>query len=548
MSLQEVIAAHQTITQEQKSIRLELQNFSRTIETQYKAEIARLLRRLDENEARIARLGGDMNGGGGGGRGGMGPGARSAPGRPAATSPLKQAPSEPSGRSPAVPSRSFAAPGPAMRSGPSGGYAASTTSQRSLLSLGPSPRAGGLQPIGRTLKRGKKEEELQEISKAVQSAVRSAASDGHVWEEPAECKAAPAAIDRFEMQLKQAVERSRDFTRYANNPVQGVQALFQRLDKNHSGKVDAQEIKQLGRILEFQMDEKALGGLFNRYDTDRNGYITIEELSRAMFKLDGDTEYKAKSAIARMREVLSLRAGGFESLKAMGNQFRIIDRDRNQELSKEEYGIALDCLFSSYNVKFSQAEKNSLFQLFDHDKSGTINYDEFVRGIRGDMNDFRVNWVKQAFALLDRDGSGVVDFVEMSQIYDVSQNPAVQTGKISPEDAMRAFMKHYDENLDGKITWEEFCENYQWVSASIDTDDYFELMLRNAWHITGGEGWCANTSNLRVLVKHGNGMDEVVEVTHDLGLPHDPAKKYQEVIRRLTAQGVKDIKKIEFYG
>ena len=30
---------------------------------------------------------------------------------------------------------------------------------------------------------------------------------------------------------------------------------------------------------------------------------------------------------------------------------------------------------------------------------------------------------------------------------------------------------------------------YNNVSASIDNDDYFELMIRNAWHISGGEGW-----------------------------------------------------------
>jgi Ca2+-binding EF-hand superfamily protein len=437
-----------------------------------------------------------------------------------------------------------------------GGYAASSNSstaggplQRFAPNSRSSPRMGGQQvPLGKVKSGKQKEDDLQSVTKAVQSAVRSAAASGQIWEEPGECKVSPAAIDRAEAQLKGAFERSKDFARYANNPIQGVQMLFSKLDKNHSGKVDAKEIKNLGKVLEFQMDDKVLSGLFQRYDIDHSGYITVEEFSRAMFKLDGDTEYKAKSAIARMREVLSLRAGGFESLKAIGSQFRIIDRDHNQQLSKDEYGIALDILFSAYNVKFSQAEKNALFTLFDHDKSGQINYDEFVRGIRGDMNDFRLTWVKQAFSMLDSDGSGVVDTSEMSRTYDVSQNPAVQTGKITPEEAMRQFMKHYDENMDGRITTDEFVENYQWVSSSIDSDDYFELMMRNAWHITGGEGWCANTSNLRVLVKHGNGMDEVVEVTHDLGLPHDPAKKYAEVIRRLTAQGVKDIKKIEFYG
>ena len=36
---------------------------------------------------------------------------------------------------------------------------------------------------------------------------------------------------------------------------------------------------------------------------------------------------------------------------------------------------------------------------------------------------------------------------------------------------------------DGKVTPEEFIEYYANVSGSIDCDDYFELMMRNAWHI-----------------------------------------------------------------
>ena len=49
------------------------------------------------------------------------------------------------------------------------------------------------------------------------------------------------------------------------------------------------------------------------------------------------------------------------------------------------------------------------------------------------------------------------------------------------------------------MTYEEFEEYYKDVSASIDTDDYFELMMRNAWHLAGGEGQMANTSIPREL-------------------------------------------------
>lgn len=59
------------------------------------------------------------------------------------------------------------------------------------------------------------------------------------------------------------------------------------------------------------------------------------------------------------------------------------------------------------------------------------------------------------------------------------------------------------------MTKEEFCDYYTDVSASIDDDEYFELMIRNAWHIAGGEGQSANTTIPRHLVTDAQGNQSV---------------------------------------
>ena len=60
-------------------------------------------------------------------------------------------------------------------------------------------------------------------------------------------------------------------------------------------------------------------------------------------------------------------------------------------------------------------------------------------------------------------------------------------------------------------------------------------MIRNAWHISGGEGWCANTANKRVLVTHADGRQSVEEIQNDLGLKADDKAG---MLARLRAQGV----------
>eukprot|EP00997_Jenningsia_sp_PLL12_P006394 NODE_2939_length_842_cov_124.563682_g2436_i0.p1 GENE.NODE_2939_length_842_cov_124.563682_g2436_i0~~NODE_2939_length_842_cov_124.563682_g2436_i0.p1 ORF type:complete len:193 (-),score=53.92 NODE_2939_length_842_cov_124.563682_g2436_i0:263-814(-) len=120
----------------------------------------------------------------------------------------------------------------------------------------------------------------------------------------------------------------------------------------------------------------------------------------------------------------------------------------------------------------------------------------------------------------------------------------VISGKRAGEEILREFLDTFDgTEKDGKVTFAEFCAYYSNVSASIDDDDYFELMMRNAWHISGGEGWCANSSNRRVLATHSSGNQTVEEIKNDLGISEDDE---EAIWANLTAQGLTDVVEVEF--
>ena len=60
-------------------------------------------------------------------------------------------------------------------------------------------------------------------------------------------------------------------------------------------------------------------------------------------------------------------------------------------------------------------------------------------------------------------------------------------------------------------------------------------MIRNAWHISGGSGWCENTTCRRVLVTHADGHQTVEEITNDMDIrQHDNAA----MMANLRARGI----------
>ncbi len=170
---------------------------------------------------------------------------------------------------------------------------------------------------------------------------------------------------------------------------------------------------------------------------------------------------------------------------------------------------------------------------------------EFFIGIKGDLNERRLRLVRLAFNSIDTDRSGVVSTDEMMEIYNFKAHPDVVSGKKTAKEAMKEFMAQWgDVDSDGMVSFAEFEDYYKGVSASIDGDDYFELMIRNAWRIAGGEGAAANTANRRVLVTNKDGSQSVQTINNELGMN---ARDMSDVRGRLAQQGVSG-ENIELFG
>ena len=310
-----------------------------------------------------------------------------------------------------------------------------------------------------------------------------------------------AVRTQFENELRQKL--SQKSTAHISDETVLVRA-FKYFDLDNSESVDLDEWKKaLEKIGMVLPSPSVCDQLFHYYDTDKSGALDYKEFAAIITGDSGpkspqksvslSVRQEGEAAILKLRDRLSSRGG--RGIIGLARQFKIMDDDNSRELDQQEFSKAL----RDYRVELSASEIQALFKYIDRNRSGAIDYDEFLRAVRGPMNGFRKALVAQAFNKLDADESGILDINDVKRFYNARGHPDVRSGKKSEEEILGEFLETFEmhHNLDGgqndrRVTKEEFEEYYNNISMSIDNDQYFELMMNNAWKLSEAPAYTKN--------------------------------------------------------
>ena len=68
----------------------------------------------------------------------------------------------------------------------------------------------------------------------------------------------------------------------ADDPFLAFKALFDKIDKDHSGEIDKPELKRFVEILGIPMTDDELNALFAEVDTDHSGSLSFDEVKNIL--------------------------------------------------------------------------------------------------------------------------------------------------------------------------------------------------------------------------------------------------------------------------
>ena len=245
--------------------------------------------------------------------------------------------------------------------------------------------------------------------------------------------------------------------------------------------------------LNKEEDEKEINNYRNRdfYSSKVPFGIEEQEEEPKSAKID-----KSLPVIEKLRKVIARR--GTRGIMSIRREFMIADNDNNKTIDINEFRK----FCHNYRIPLEEKEIQVLFKELDINRNGKIDYEEFLRGVVGEMNDRRRKIVLQVFKLFDKNQNGVIEMDDIRDNYNAKSHPEVQSGKKNEEEVLAEFLDTFEyqfsllndaKSRDGKITMEEFLDYYNNISMSIKDDDYFEEMMNSVYNLdkrrTNKKGW-----------------------------------------------------------
>ena len=164
---------------------------------------------------------------------------------------------------------------------------------------------------------------------------------------------------------------------------------------------------------------------------------------------------------------------------------------------------------------------DSSFATYDTDNDGRTDIIALLQGIRGNMNEKRKELAKMVFKSIAFGGENVT-FSLLKEKYNPKLHPAVMEGRKTMKECLEEFISSFQLlhsiqfNSKEVIDEAEFVEYYEYISACISKEDYYEAMMNNVWGMDPNQKPMMLTSPIKTSLYGPNTEEIKIESKSDL--------------------------------
>ena len=190
--------------------------------------------------------------------------------------------------------------------------------------------------------------------------------------------------------------------------------------------------------------------------------------------------------IMRLRSLLSKR--GLTNMISIETGFRNIDTQNAQELDFSTFKTVCD----EFDFQLTEEEIKELFLAFTKEETTKVNYDEFIRILRGELPPNRKELVEQVYKSINEENKEGLNIEEVFGFYNPKGSYEYLYLKDTEENAKKIFENTFNENhvyLNGEegkdklVDLDEFIDYYESVSLMIQDDDIFREVILKSWNL-----------------------------------------------------------------
>ena len=289
---------------------------------------------------------------------------------------------------------------------------------------------------------------------------------------------------------------------------------FKFYDSNNIGKCDKDSFAQaLSKLGFYGYTDSDLDKLFLMY-SDNEPYLNYNKFIENLFqspslpkieeKQDIEKNEKEKAEpnqeeekqeqeqdlieilVMRLRALLSKK--GLSNLISIETGFRNIDIENTQEFDYSTFKSACE----KFDFQLNEEEIKELFLAFTKEENTKVNYDEFIRILRGELSPNRKELVEKVFNSINEENKEGLSIEEILGLYNPKGSYEFLYGKENEQNAKKIFEDTFKENhiyLNGEegknklVDLDEFIDYYESVSLMIRDEDIFREVILKSWNL-----------------------------------------------------------------